>query len=708
MAEPVTETSAKQDPPPQVTVGDPKRPLPIRSVRAAPGKLAFFLIMLELSCLIAGASLAGYLVATNSLQFAESRVETDLLINGFQLGNMIVPATSLLVTAALALLVALVSLTSVLQASRQPSERLQLLVKVVEDTAARDQDQELQLEGEDEAGRLVKAIQQMRDQSRSQCQELEQQVGKQAAEIEKRSSLLKAAEQVTRNSSRARDLKEMLSRAAYLIQDQLNYAHVGIYLLDERNEVAILKAAAGEASQELLDTGYRQKLDEPGMVAEAVSLGNPRLANKADRAGAVGEQPVIPAAQSEAVLPLRIGDRITGAVDLHSLREGEFDRDSLVILQTMVNQLALAIENLTLQEEMQETAGKLKSAFGQYTSGTWQSFLQRTRRIRGLRYRGLQSEPPNGLAEEAVEALQLQRTVLGDERMDSQDQTMRNRLAIPMKLRGQTLGVVNVEFEGYRPTPETVAFYEEVTERLALALDNVRLIEETNLRSEQLKLLQEITAAAASHVNLGNLFADVTDRIRSGFVVEHCGVILFDLNRSLGSLVSSSSSNPISPLRELLGTKFQMQGDEMLEKIIQQPRSAILTGSGSSESPFKQILSRLGTSTQILVPLLSRGELLGVIMLNSADQERHFGEDDLLLLDQVSLQITTAIEIARVFERIEHRAERERQISEITSKVRASTNVDIIMQTAVQELAKALEVPQGKVQLRYVEGPADE
>jgi hypothetical protein len=73
-------------------------------------------------------------------------------------------------------------------------------------------------------------------------------------------------------------------------------------------------------------------------------------------------------------------------------------------------------------------------------------------------------------------------------------------------------------------------------------------------------------------------------------------------------------------------------------------------------------------------------------------------------LDQVSLQITTAIDVARVFEQIERRAYRERQISEITSKVRASTNVDIILQTAVQELAEALDIPKGTIQLHHGNG----
>jgi GAF domain-containing protein/HAMP domain-containing protein len=604
------------------------------------------------------------------------------------------------ITAAVAMLVALLI---GLLATRRITYPLQNLAETAEQIAAGNLGLTAKIEREDEIGALAYAFNSMTFQLRNLITGLENRVMERTRELENRSTRLRIAAQIARDTSRSSNLDELLTTAALLIRDRFNYYHVGIFLRDERGEFAILKSAAGAAGLEMLEQGYRQKVGEYGLIGSAVGDGKTRVANKRDLETSRFNNPLLPDSQSEATILLRIGDRVTGALDLHSIRDEDFENDTIEVLQTMADQLAVAIENMRLLDEMQETVRKLESAYGQYTAGTWQSFVQRTRRLRGLRYRGLQSEPPGGMTKEAVEALQLHKTILGEKRVEANSEIMRNTLAIPMKLRGQTLGVINVEFEGYRPSAETVAFYEEVTERLALALDNVRLIEETNLRSEQLKLLQEITAAAASHVNLENLFDDVTARIREGFDADHCGVILFDPGRHTGTLVSSNSATPISPAQHLLGTKIPLQEEQMLSDIIQSQKSRILPGMGveAGEGPFNELLDTLRATTHVFIPLTSRGELLGVIMMNVSDPERHFGEDDLRLMDQISLQITTAIEVARVFERLERRAQRERQISEITSKVRSSTNVDIILQTAVQELAEALDVPKGTINLRH-------
>jgi GAF domain-containing protein/HAMP domain-containing protein len=638
------------------------------------------------------------------------KLQMALLTEQYQSEALTTTRATLITNAMIAAVAVLVALLIGLLAARRITHPLRNLANTAEQIAAGNLSLTAKIEREDEIGALAHAFNSMTQQLRNLISDLEERVAERTDKLEKRSTQLRLAAQVARDTSQSSDLNELLTRAALLIRDRFNYYHVGIFLLDERGEFAILKSAAGEAGPEMMERGYRIKVGESDLIGSAIATAKPRLAYKREGETTSTSNPLLPDSLAEAVLPLRIGEQVTGVLDLHSTVDGDFESDTIEVLQTMVDQLAVAVENMHLLGEMQETVRKLETAYGQYTEGTWQSFIQRTRQLRGMRYRGLQSEPPGGLTDEALEALQYQKTVLGSRRIESSSGDMQNTLAIPMKLRGHTLGVINVEFEGYRPTPETVAFYEEVTERLTLALDNVRLIEETNLRSEQLKLLQEITAAAASHVNLEDLFEDVTARVRAGFEADHCGVILFDAGRQAGTLVSSSSSTLASPTQHLLGTKIPLQDERILEDVIRSQKSSIYAGPGNDVemSPFNQLLDTLGKGTQVFVPMASRGELLGIILMIVSDPERHFGEDDLLLLDQISLQITTAIEVARVFEKIERRAQRERQISEITSKVRASTNVDIILQTAVQELADALDVPKGTINLRRNPGSTHE
>jgi GAF domain-containing protein/HAMP domain-containing protein len=593
-----------------------------------------------------------------------------------------------------------------LAASRSITRPIRKLAETAEQIATGNLSMTAKVEQADEIGALAFAFNSMTFQLRNLIGALEERVAERTRELEKRSSQQRIAAQVARDASRVRDLDELLQKAALLVRDRFGYQQVSFFLMDERGENAILKTTTGEAGQQMLEEGYRYKSDESSVVGYAILHGRAKVSTTGEPEIALPNHPFLPNSYSEAALPLKVGERVTGALNLHSSKGNDFDSESIEVLQTMADQLAVAIENIRLLREMQKTVLELESAYGHYTQETWQSFFQRTGRVRGLRYRGLQPEPAMRLSAQAVEAIRDQKSILSDGEIGLHSQIKHSSLAIPMKLRGKALGILNIEFEGHQPAPEAVAFYEEVTERLALALDNVRLLEETKLRSEQLKLLQEITAAAASHVNLENLFEDVTARMRSGFEVEHCGVILFDPGEYSGSLVSSASSQTVSPIHHLLGTHIPLESVPILEECIRSKKASAAYGfdKNSVDGPFRTILEALGTVTQVFVPLSARSELLGIIMLNVVDPERRFGEDDLRLMDQISLQITTAIDVARVFEQIERRAYRERQISEITSKVRASTNVDIILQTAVQELAEALDVPRGTIQLHHANG----
>ncbi len=601
------------------------------------------------------------------------------------------------ITAAGAVLIAILI---ALAASRYITRPIGKLSETAEQIAAGNLSLTAQIEQADEIGALAYAFNSMTFQLRSLIGALEERVAERTRELEKRSLQLRLAAQVARDASRSSDLDELLSKAALLIWERFSFYQVAFYLLDERGEEAVLKAATGVGGQQMVEGGYRSKVNESSVVGAAALNGRPRVAFNRESESALFNNPLLPDANSKAALPLKVGERVTGVLNLYSTSENDFDSESIEILQTMTDQLAVAVENMRLIHEMQTTVRELESAYGHYTQETWQSFFQRTGRVRGLRYRGLQPEPAVALSSQANEALKMQKSILNKEEVGPAGKLKRSSLAIPMKLRGQALGVLNIEFEGQGPAPEAVAFYEEITERLSLALDNVRLIEETKLRSEQLKLLQEITAAAASHVNLEDLFEDITARIREGFDVDHCGVILFDPGRHSGSLVASSSTSE-APAHQLLGRKVLLEDVRILQECIQSRKTSIAYGQDpeTMQGDFGEILEVLSSVTQVFIPMSTRGEMLGIIMLNISDPERRFGEEDLRLMDQVSLQITTAIDVARVFDQIERRAQRERQISEITSKVRSSTNLDIILQTAVQELAEALDIPKGTIKL---------
>jgi GAF domain-containing protein len=104
------------------------------------------------------------------------------------------------------------------------------------------------------------------------------------------------------------------------------------------------------------------------------------------------------------------------------------------------------------------------------------------------------------------------------------------------------------------------------------------------------------------------------------------------------------------------------------------------------------------------VPIRVRDHILGVLDFRKEGETSSWMTEDLTLVQTLTDQLGQALESARLYQNTQLRAERERLLAEITSKVRASTNVNVILQTAVRELAEALQVPKGAIQLRGASG----
>lgn len=174
----------------------------------------------------------------------------------------------------------------------------------------------------DEVGQLAAAFNQMADYLQASYATLEQRVAERTADLQ-------AAAEVARDTAAARELDDVLNRAVNLIQDRFGFYSVGIFLVDEQGNYAI-KSAAGEAGGHVLERGHQFNRGDIG-------LGN----------------------HSELTLPLKVGERIIGALDVQSRQPAVFDENGVTVLQTMADQLAMAIENARLLHEARQAMDDL-------------------------------------------------------------------------------------------------------------------------------------------------------------------------------------------------------------------------------------------------------------------------------------------------------------------------------------------------------------
>ncbi len=286
---------------------------------------------------------------------------------------------------------------------------------------------------------------------------------------------LQMAADVARSAAVTHGMDDLLERTANLIQDHFGFYHTGIFLVDEQGEYAVLKAATGEAGRTMLERGYQLEMDEISTVARVASTGQSCIALDVGADAVHFENPLLPETRSEITLPLQVGGRVIGALDVQSREPAAFDGDDLVASQAVADQLAVFIENARLLQEMEQTMRDLEAASGRYTQESWAVVSQRSERPLGYRYSRAGVEPVAGPCQDSEPAAG-------------------GTLAVPITLRDQVIGMLDLRSEGETFSPETVSLVEEVAGRLALAMENARLLEDTRRRAQQEQLLRAATA----------------------------------------------------------------------------------------------------------------------------------------------------------------------------------------------------------------------
>jgi GAF domain-containing protein len=268
------------------------------------------------------------------------------------------------------------------------------------------------------------------------------------------------------------------------------------------------------------------KVGEVGIVGAATGSGEPRIALDVGKDAVYFQNPLLPETRSEMALPLRVAGNIIGALDVQSKEEAAFDDDDIMVLQTMADQLAIAIQNANLIQQLNQTVRELEQTQGRYTRETWDAFIRQRGQVLGYRYQAgaqhglsqtiaglepltVQSSPAR-LNPEAKQALQQGQSVILklDEQADTGGEKQshdRSALAVPIKLRDQVIGVLNLRFESEVVPPEMSSLVEEVTSRLGLVLESTRLLHDAQRLASREQRINWITTQVRSSVNLDTI-----------------------------------------------------------------------------------------------------------------------------------------------------------------------------------------------------------
>jgi GAF domain-containing protein len=363
---------------------------------------------------------------------------------------------------------------------------------------------------------------------------LENRVAERTGELEHRSKLLKAVADVGKAVTSFRDLSELLQQAAYLIHENFGYYHVGIFLLDEHKEYAVLSATNSEGGHRMLEKKHQLKVGETGIVGYVTQNAKARIALDVGKDAVYFDNPDLPQTRSEMALPLIIGGQVLGALDVQSTEPQAFSEEDISTLQILTEQIAIAIQNANLFNEAEKALETARMGYGEISRGAWSKILHNQPRI------GFLSTPPTTIQihSDTLEINLAKAVETGDLILGNDGLT----ISMPIRVRGQTIGAIRLKKSEISEswTQDEINLAIALSDQLSGALESARLYKE----SQQL-------AARES------LISDISARINA---VSHTDSILRETVQELGQAIGNASVT--FQLLDQLDGQEQLKGSE--------------------------------------------------------------------------------------------------------------------------------------------------
>lgn len=336
---------------------------------------------------------------------------------------------------------------------------------------------------------------------------LELRVQERTAALEKRAAQLQTVASVARTIVALKDLDSLLPEITKLVSEQFGFYHVGIFLVDETSEYAVLQAANSEGGRRMLGRHHQLRLDSNSIVGYATSRGEPRIALDVGADAVYFNNPDLPDTRSEMALPLQVGRRTIGALDVQSMDTNAFSQEDISVLATLADQVAIAIENARLFGEARSALSESQNTMEKYVKQSWGSFSQQMKHT-GFVFDGKQVVPlEKGARREQIKAA-METGKLSLERATS-------TIAIPIRLRGQTIGVLDVRSKsGQREwTRDEISMLKAAAERAALALENSRLVDSAQRRAARERTIGEIAARIGTASNVDAILQTAVEEL---------------------------------------------------------------------------------------------------------------------------------------------------------------------------------------------------
>ena len=258
----------------------------------------------------------------------------------------------------------------------------------------------------------------------------------------------------------------LLQKVADLIKERFDLYYVGIFLVDEAREYAVLRYGTGDAGRRMMAARHKLAIGGYSMIGWATQTRKSRIALDIGEEAVHFDNPLLPETRSELALPIVSANTVHGAITVQSTLVSAFDENDLIILQSVADSLAISLENAASFQKNQKALEDIRVLNRAYIKQAWWDPLEVDQKLK------IDFENP-----QVVEPLENP-----------------NSIEIPLRLRDEIIGKINLEVDKAEMSSETREFLDTISVQTTVALENARLIEESHMAALQEQQLNALTS----------------------------------------------------------------------------------------------------------------------------------------------------------------------------------------------------------------------
>jgi GAF domain-containing protein/HAMP domain-containing protein len=201
------------------------------------------------------------------------------------------------------------------------------------------------VEAQDEIGTLAGSFNTMVAQLQQTLESLEQRVVDRTRDLEQRAVQLTTVAEVGRAATSTLDPEKLAQETVDLLRERFDLYYAGLFLVDERTEYAVLEAGTGEPGRTMKEQGHKLLVGGTSMVGAVCAERKAHIALDTGAEAVRFANPLLPETRSEMALPLAVGGRVLGALDVQSVRPAAFSEEDIAVMQLAADQVAVAVDN---------------------------------------------------------------------------------------------------------------------------------------------------------------------------------------------------------------------------------------------------------------------------------------------------------------------------------------------------------------------------